>query len=150
MDGPPFKRILQQRLVQLQNVQRTDCLWTANGLPNAPVSFEYTSDVFTEQRADGPPRVRGRPAVIKKKIYQRQFQWKVKSGIIKADGPPGGRGRSAPAQNGGTGHPWTYMPKSLSLSTKLTTNIQKLSLPLSQARGGDIKVKDVCRDSRTV
>ena len=59
-----------------------------------------------------------------------------------ADGPPMVHERSAPAQNGGTGHPWTYMPKSLSPPTIPHPHHQKLYLFLSQACGGDIKVKD--------
>ena len=84
-------------------------------------------------------------------MFQRQFQSGDVSEIIKADGLPGGRGQSAPTQNCGTGHSWTYMPKSLSLSTKPTPYPQKLSLSFSLKHvGGDIKVKVIWHDSWTV
>ena len=110
---------------------------------NTPVMCSLSKEWTVRQgSADGPPVLR--------KNLQKQFQWEAKSEIIKADGPPGGREQSAPVQNCGTGHPWTYMPRSLSLSTKPTPYPQKLSFFLSQARGGDIKVKVVWCDSRTV
>jgi len=72
------------------------------------------------------------------------------SEILRPDGPPRGRGRSAPAQNGGTGHPWTYMPKSLSPPTKPHPHHPKALSPSLSSTWEDIKVKVVCRDSRTV
>ena len=72
-----------------------------------------------------------------RKFYQRPFLWEAKSEIIMADSPPGDRGRPAPAQNGGIGHLWIYMPKSLSPPTKPHRHHQKLSLSFSLKHVGE-------------
>ena len=68
-----------------------------------------------------------------------------------ADGPLGYRGQSATGQNGGVGQTWLIMDVPLTPLHQTAHNIKKsLSLFLSQARGGDDKVKAFWRGSRTV
>ena len=51
---------------QQKIVARSVRPWTADGPPDAPVSFGYTDGLSTEQVADGPPKVRERFAVGEK------------------------------------------------------------------------------------
>ena len=105
-----------------------------------------TAKIHCEQSAKGPRTVRQRLC----RICQRQCQSGCSVKYSDADGPPKDRGQSATGQNGGVGQTWLILDVPLTSPTKPHTSSKRLSLFLSQARGGDDKVKPFWSGSRTV
>ena len=106
------------------------------------VGFGYTGDMYTEQVADSPPWVHGQSASVRKNSPEAVPVGGL-SKFSKADGP-------RLCKTGGVARLDLYGVLLSSPTTKPTTFNHKLSLFLSQARGGDFKVNGVWLDSRTV
>ena len=124
-DSPPFMRLIHQRLcrevVNRKNTQRT----------------------VRQRIADGPPEA------VQNLLEAVSVGLQCKNS--KADGPPGYRGQSVTGQNGGVGQTCLIMDVTHPPPpTKPHTTSKRLSLFLSQARGGDDKVKAFWHGSRTV
>jgi hypothetical protein len=115
---------------------------TIRGSSVQPVSIGYTEGMFSEQSADGPPRVRGQSAVGEKNLPEivPDGYW---SDFSKADGPRLRR------MVGSARYDLYGVSLSLSPTKPQPHHPKGLSSSLSST-WEEIKVKVVCRDSWTV
>jgi hypothetical protein len=88
-------------------------------------------------------------SAVESRSRRSAYRWWFANELV-ADGPPGYCGQSATGQKDGVGLIWLIFGCPFLTPTKPSTTLQRLPLFLSQARGGDFKVKTFWRDSRTV